>query len=155
MLGSRDVGEADRSIVLYTKDFGKIIAFAKGLRLEKAKLRAHLGLLGHSRVMIASAREGYRLLDAEIIREFYEKNYARFHNAVLFASFVASLVAGEEKDTRLWELLKETFSQGVVDDVALIASKKHLLDILGMMPESGIEKEEDILSILAANHMVQ
>lgn len=153
-MGARDVGEADRTVVFYTKDFGKIIALAKGVRLEKSKLKGHLGFLEHCRCMITPAREWYRLLDAEIIREFHYKDYVRFRNMVLFASFASNLIAGEEKDAKLWEFLKATVYQGLADDAMLIASKETLLNIFGMMPESGARSEEAIADILEANHMV-
>jgi DNA repair protein RecO (recombination protein O) len=50
------LGEADRILTLYTSDYGKIEAVAKGVRRPKSKMAGHLELLTHSQLRLAHGR---------------------------------------------------------------------------------------------------
>ena len=60
VLSSRPVGEADKIIRFYTKDFGSIAVVAKGVRLEKSKLRSSLDIFMHARISFVVGKESYR-----------------------------------------------------------------------------------------------
>ena len=105
ILSANDFGEADRIYNIYTKDFGKVSVLAKGVRLEKSKLRPHLLPLSFARVSFIEGKEFMRLTDAEEILSplLDEKTYSAFSGA---CSFLERLVKGQEKDEAVWELLR-------------------------------------------------
>ena len=67
VLALRDEREADRVITFYTRDFGKIKAFARGIRLMKSKLRGHIVLGALLRIAFVEGKESYHLVDAEFL----------------------------------------------------------------------------------------
>lgn len=111
VLSSRERGEADRLITLFTKDLGRIDAYAKGVRLAKSKLKGHLNLFSRVRVVITPAsprgeagKEYWRLLDAETVGtgEFERRNgYTQ-----KFAKLFLSLAVEQEADWDLWDMLE-------------------------------------------------
>src|SRR3989338_8527338 len=63
--------EADFLVRVFTKDFGKMDALAKGARKTASKLNPHLDILNHIRMQFV--RNGERiptLMDAEIIAKY-------------------------------------------------------------------------------------
>ena len=65
-----DIGEADSLFTIYTKDFGKIRARARGVKKENAKLKGHLEPLSLSAVSFVSGKNGPRLTGASLIQYF-------------------------------------------------------------------------------------
>lgn len=56
ILRGRDYGEADRILILYTKDVGKMPAIAKSVRKSSSKLKASTQLFSYSRLNINKSR---------------------------------------------------------------------------------------------------
>lgn len=67
VLASYDNGENDRSYKLFTRDFGLIMAYARGIRKLESKLRGHI-LVGHLiLVTIVQGKEVWRITGCEEI----------------------------------------------------------------------------------------
>ena len=64
ILKKRDFGEADRLFWIYTEKFGMIMASAKGVRLEKSKLRGNLDVFTFGDFAVISSKDFWRLVDA-------------------------------------------------------------------------------------------
>lgn len=137
-------GEADMSFRLYTKDYGSLSLFAKGIRLEKSKLRGNLEMFTHAKIAFIAGRELYRLTYAEVLDNFLQirTDFFRFRMATRVAKLLSELTADEEKDPRLWALVIEAFS--TLNSEAYTQEKApvffytfqiKLLDILGYLPE--------------------
>ncbi|MFH1792345.1 MAG: DNA repair protein RecO, partial [Patescibacteria group bacterium] len=47
ILATKDYSEADRILVVYTKDFGKLSLIAKGVRKTTSKKRGHLEIFNY------------------------------------------------------------------------------------------------------------
>ncbi|MDP2948050.1 MAG: DNA repair protein RecO, partial [Chloroflexota bacterium] len=56
VLRQRKLGEADKIVTLYTPNYGKLDAVAKGVRRPKSRLGGHLEVLTHVMVMLAQGR---------------------------------------------------------------------------------------------------
>ncbi|MCA9981663.1 MAG: DNA repair protein RecO, partial [Anaerolineales bacterium] len=78
----RDHGEADRMLRLYTREFGKLDALAKGARKPQSRKTGHVELFMRTNFMIAEGRnfgiitqadlvEAYPDLRADLIRTTY------------------------------------------------------------------------------------
>src|SRR3989338_2776234 len=133
VLGSYDIGESDRGIIFYTRAFGKIETIAKSIRLEKSKLKGHTILFAHDDII------------------------ASFPNMLAFRDFLLRLLKGTEHDELLWNFLNDVFIVRKLlprDAVHLFSLKTETLHIFGMLPEEGIRTENDIRTVLAANHML-
>lgn len=111
ILDYKNIGEADRIFSVFTKDFGRIELFAKGARLLKSKLRCHLDLFSYLRLSFINGKECWRMVDAQKI--YVWKKISKFSFKVFAAGQSAALlnrmIKGEEKDFRLWSLIKSTF----------------------------------------------
>ena len=121
VLGSYESGEADRSVVLYTRDFGLVRARAGGVRLEKSKMRYALHSYAYSRVSLVRGRTGWRAAGASSQRVLgageATKSFARI------AALAVRLVVGEERDQYLFAALSDahaSLSQCAPESVATI-----------------------------------
>ena len=106
VVGSRNTGEANKVIFIFTKDLGLVAASAQGVRLLKSKLRYSLQDYSYSKISLVRGREVWRLTSAGLI----EKLLLNLNqNSLVFArglSMVKRLVNGEEKNEALFDVLK-------------------------------------------------
>lgn len=109
VLSASDFGEADRIYNIYTKDFGLAALAAKGIRTEKSKLRAHLGLYSLVRLSFIEGKDYLRLTDAEEIAPppLRENSFAILAG---MGVFIERMVRGQEKDENVWKLLNGVWS---------------------------------------------
>lgn len=144
MLQTYPRGEADMSFRLFTKDYGSLNLFAKGIRLEKSKLRGNIETFSRPKIAFIAGKELYRLTYAEVQEPFVHirADLFRFRTAARVARLVSGMTADEEKDLRLWELMREAFS--VLNSESYTQEKTAVffytfqlkfLDILGYLPE--------------------
>lgn len=112
VLKKLDIGEADGLYALYTRDCGKVVARAAGIRKNEAKLRGHLEPLSYTAVRLITGKNGERLIGATLVN-FWELMRSKEVNMRL-ASYVARRVDEQcfpgERDPALWDLMKESFS---------------------------------------------
>lgn len=66
-----NVGESDRLVTLFTRDFGIIKAFAAGAKAIKSKKGAATSLLTYSSFTILRKKETYRIYEATPIAQFF------------------------------------------------------------------------------------
>lgn len=107
-----DFGEADRLFTLFTEDFGKIRAVARGVRNLKSKLRYNLDLFSFSRFSLISNGGYWKILNAD---EFLNCKAVlavpeKFFSFLRFAGLVDRMVQGEDGNLFLWNQIKETAS---------------------------------------------
>ena len=145
ILGSRELGEADMFLSVYTKDFGSVRLLAKGIRFEKSKLRGQVQLFTRAQVQFVIGRELWRLTDARLAHVFQmlEKDLFRFQAASAIARFCKEIVSGSERDPALWQLLEEVFA--ALDSAGIPASgiprllymfQIKAFQVLGYLPET-------------------
>lgn len=113
ILKSNNLGEIDRLITAYSKDLGKILIKAKSVRKNQAKLKGHLEPFTLSYLMIAPAKGFNIITGAETVNNFSElkKDLTKLAFSCYIADLVNNLIAGPEKDTRIWQLLTYTFEE--------------------------------------------
>lgn len=81
VLKKLDIGEHDILYALYTRDCGKVVARATGIRKNEAKLRGHLETLSLSAVRLITGRNGEKLIGATLIN-FWEQMRSRDKSAL-------------------------------------------------------------------------
>jgi DNA repair protein RecO (recombination protein O) len=140
VLRHSDWGEADRLLILYTREAGKLRAVAKGARKIRSRKAGHLEPFTRSALMLAKGRDLWIVTQAATIdayqdlREDLEKTG--------YAAYVVELIdrftyeAGEHR--AVFQLLTETLERIARPDQAFLAVRYYelrLLDLLGYRPQ--------------------
>ena len=107
VLGSRESGESDRTVALYTRDFGLVRARATAVRKEHSKMRYATQNYTRSLVSLIKGKRGWRLAGAAAVQNPGTdiKGVGVF---VRIAELVTRLVHGEEHNAYLYDVLAET-----------------------------------------------
>ncbi len=110
VLKKSDSGEADRIFTIFTKDFGKLEILAKAIRKIGSKLRGGMEIFYLSDIEFIQGKTHKTLTDAILIESFLNlrKDLKRLKIAFDISEMIDSLIRGEEKDEKIWKLLKET-----------------------------------------------
>lgn len=111
VLSSRSLAEANRSVTLFTEEFGLVRAIAQGVRLSKSKLRYRLYTFARVHVTLVRGREVWRLVGVEE-QERPEILLGSTERTALFArvaSLVSRFVHGEEADRDLYGELEALY----------------------------------------------
>ncbi|HUO50469.1 MAG TPA: recombination protein O N-terminal domain-containing protein [Candidatus Paceibacterota bacterium] len=109
VLGTRDSGEADKLLALYTRDFGLVRARATALRGEKSKMRYALQKFSRARISLVKGKRGWRAAGAVALAQC-TGNPAGIAAFARVAELVLRLVHGEEQSEYLFAVLCEAHS---------------------------------------------
>lgn len=106
VLGSREYGEADKVVALYTKDFGLVRARASAVRSEHSKMRYALQKYARANVSLVKGKRGWRAAGATALQNAGGdvRSVAAFAR---ISELVLRLVHGEEKNDYLFAALAE------------------------------------------------
>ena len=107
VLGSRESGEADRTVVLYTRDFGLVRARASAIRHERSKMRYALQHYSRAHVALVRGKSGWRLAGAQADIGVQKADPRAITAFARIAELMTRLVAGEEAHAYLFEVLSE------------------------------------------------
>jgi len=140
VIRQRELGEADRILVLYTAERGKLSAVAKGIRRPRSKLAASLQLFSHAEIQLAAGRTLEVVTQARAADTFYDlrKHMARYAHASYVAELLDAVTEEGLADPPLFELLVETLSaldRGGEPPTLIRAFELKLLARLGYGPE--------------------
>ena len=70
ILSSRNTGEANKMLTIYTREMGLIRAMVQGIRLQKSKLRFTLQDFSYAKVDLVRGKEIWRVTSAKHISSF-------------------------------------------------------------------------------------
>jgi len=109
ILRRHDFGEADRLLTIYTPEFGKLSAIAKGARRPTSRQTGHVELFARTTLMLARGRELDIVTQAEVC-----DSYLPLHadlNRISYANYLVELLdrfteAGEQ-NIPLYHLLMD------------------------------------------------
>lgn len=139
--------EADEHLTIYTKDFGKVGVIGKSIRKIKSKLRSSAELFCYSEIEFIRGRH-YNILTASELTNSFPKiksDLGKLSLAYRISFLVTSFLPEEEKDIKLWNFIKKSFS--LLDFLNKKEDKKqnfltfyyyftfHFLAIIGYKPE--------------------
>jgi len=115
VLGHHDFGEADKIVTLYTKEFGKLRAVARGVRRIKSRFGSSMELFSHNHLMLymRGKKDLYLITGSNIVRAYKElrENLDLFITGSCVAELVDKLIEPEEPNRPLFSLILETFRQ--------------------------------------------
>jgi DNA repair protein RecO len=103
-------GEADKLFHIYTRDFGRIEASAKGIRLLKSKLRYALQTHSLSLVSLVKGKSEWRVVNA-IPKKHPIKQGGKLRQAKLhLLSLIERLIQGELRDPLFFDFIQEVLT---------------------------------------------
>ena len=129
-----NVGENDRLVTIFTKEYGIIKAYASGAKSIKSKRAGACSLLTYSSFTLTRKGEHYRINEAEIISTFFTMG--------MVSRICARADAIEDFEEPLEETLTKAFARlAVIDSRRWIS---FLLDILPRIDDQDFNKLTDI-----------
>lgn len=140
VLARRDFGEADRILVIFTKNFGRVSLIAKGVRRLKSRKRGHIEVFNSVRFQAVSGHGLDIMTEAEVIEDFKEvrTSLKKISLAYYFSEVVGRITHEGESNTGLYNLILEYFNKlktaSKLKELRLKFTSE-LLVILGYWPE--------------------
>ncbi len=110
VIRQRELGEADRILVLYTRERGKVSAVAKGIRRSRSRLAGSLQLFSLVEVQLAAGRSLEVITQARSGTAFHNlgSDMTRFAHASYVAELLDTLTEEGLADPYLYDLLVDT-----------------------------------------------
>ena len=140
MLRHTDWGEADRLLVLFSREAGKLRAVAKGVRKLHSRKAGHLEPFTHVKLLMAAGRDFWIVTQAETIDAYLPVREDLVRTA--YAAYIIELIdrfTYEEGENRpLFQLLVDSLQRiSMLPDPfpAVRYYEIRLLDLLGFRPE--------------------
>ena len=145
ILNRLDAGEADRIFTVFTKEFGMLRLFARGVRRVRSKLNNFLNLFSYVRIGFVSGKGTGHLVDAEDVGRFGDDKLETLGRV---AGFIERFCRGEGKESGLWEALLDFMES---EDELLFYARA--LAALGYLDERKIQESsrEDLAQLVKAS----
>jgi DNA repair protein RecO (recombination protein O) len=140
VLRHRKLGEADKILTLFTPNYGKVDAVAKGVRRPTSKLAGHVEPLTYSAFLLARGRELDIVTQAETLEPLtpLREDLERVGRALYAAELVERFTPERQESYPVFKLLLETLRRlATRDDLDLVVRyfEVQLLDALGYRPQ--------------------
>lgn len=105
VLRSRPTGEANKVLVLYTRELGLVRAVVQGIRLSKSKLRFALQDYSYAHIDLVRGREVWRVTSATTVGSFplVRTNSESFELMVRVSTLIERLCDGEEAHEKIFD----------------------------------------------------
>src|SRR5512143_3973165 len=141
VLRHSDLGEADRLLVLYTREQGKVRAIAKGVRKITSRKAGHLEPFTYVRLQVSSGRDLLLVTQADTIQAYapIREDLTLTGYAAYSLELIDRFIPDEEIAVPgLFRLLTETLDRLASGSDAWLAVRYYemrLLDFLGFRPQ--------------------
>lgn len=111
ILGSVGHGEANKTLVIYTRELGLVRARAQGIRLAKSKLRFGLQDFSYAKIDLVRGKDVWRVTSGSTVDSF---PFARANrNTLLLIAQISKLIErlcnGEEANSRIFDEIIQAF----------------------------------------------
>lgn len=160
ILKKRNFGEADRLLTIFTRDFGKITALAKGARRPRSKKAGHIELGNWCKLFVARGKNIDLLTEVQLKRAFGIADFReeRANQIYHLLEIVENLTPIHQKNREVFILLVHFLKKiASSEDFNLVSSvfKIKLLSILGFFSSSNLKdsKTKKTLEFLENNDM--
>ncbi len=139
---SFNLGEADKIITLFSRQFGKIRAVAKGARRMRSKFGGRLELLVQNKVQLVSGKDLEQLSQAETINSFFslKDNMDKLSTACYFTWLVDRATEDKQPNAPLYDLLRNSLhllEDGHEPEIVRHTFQQKILELEGVMPQLG------------------
>jgi DNA repair protein RecO (recombination protein O) len=140
VLRQRKLGEAGKIVTLYTPNYGKLDAVAKGVRRPKSRLAGHLEVLTYTAVMLAHGRNLDIVTQAQAMESFapLRADLHRLSRALYAAELVDRFSPEGAESYQVFQLLLATLRRlGAARNVDTVLRhlEMQLLTLAGFQPQ--------------------
>ena len=140
ILKQSKLGESDKIITIYTPDFGKLHAVAKGACRPKSKLGGNVEPLTHSLMLLAKGRNLDIVTQAQTINGFLalKNDLWRMACGLYVLELIDAFTIESAENRLLFELLLDSLhqlSEPDTNETVLRYFELHLLNYLGYRPQ--------------------
>jgi DNA repair protein RecO (recombination protein O) len=140
VLRHSDWGEADRLLILYSRERGKLRCIAKGVRRLRSRKAGHLEPFTHAALLLARGRDFWIVTQAETLDAYLplREDLVRTGYAAYVIELVDRFTYDEGETKGLFSLLVDTLRRiTAAEDVFLAVRyfELRLLDFVGFRPE--------------------
>lgn len=139
ILKRTNLGEADRILTIYTKDFGKIKAIAKGVRKINSRLAGNLEPYSMGEFMFHEGKSLETIVSVVSVENNHclSEKCKDFATAHYFGELIDKLTEEDEKQPELFEIFRAAVSRltGEESSVLIPFFELKILDCLGFRPQ--------------------
>jgi DNA repair protein RecO (recombination protein O) len=140
IIQKREIGEKDYAITIFTPEFGKIFAYARGARNIKSKFQGHLDLLNICDFHIYQSPKNHIITDCCLVKNFNKFccYLPKFYAVEEITKIIRTYTTENEESGEIYSLLTETLNSlenSKKENLILEAFKIKLFLLLGMMPD--------------------
>ena len=113
VLARRSFGEADRILVLYTRNFGRISLIAKGVRRPSSRKRGHIEVFNFVRFQAVAGHGLDIMTEADVLDNFdkVRKSLKKISLAYYFAEVLGRITHENEANSELFNLILESLTR--------------------------------------------
>ncbi|MDO8269275.1 MAG: DNA repair protein RecO [Candidatus Levybacteria bacterium] len=128
-----NLGEADRFVTLFTKNYGKVEVLAKGVRKITSRRSSHIELLNLIRFHSLKTSKNFILTEIELVNSFEERKNTlkQCEIAFLVCELVDNLCPFGQVNKELFTHVFEFLSKGEHSEEALLGFEMKTLTHLG------------------------
>jgi len=143
IIRQRNLGEADRIVVLFTRERGKLSAVARGVKRVRSKLAGSLQLFCHGRFLLAAGRSLDVVTQIQLADSFphLREDLERLAHASYVCELVDALIEEGAFDDVIYDLLVaalRALDEGGEPATIVRTFELKLLTLLGYGPEADI-----------------
>lgn len=135
ILKRSNFGEADKILTIYTKNYGKIRAMAKGVRKMASRKAGALELFNHSALFLAKGKNLDIICEVQTVNAYrrWRKDLLAVGLAYYLCELVDKLTPDEQENQPVFELLRDYLAKiGIFKPLALVRGfEEKLLEELG------------------------
>ena len=113
ILGSGDIGEANKFITIFSEQYGLISATAQSVRLIKSKLKHGLQKFMVANISLVRGKEVWRITNVEYKQNLYYEfrgDKDKLKTLISILVLIKKLLAGEKYNERLYKIIRRSIS---------------------------------------------
>lgn len=135
VLRRRDFGEADRLLTLFTRDYGKVRAIAKGARKPRSRKAGHIELFMRSKMLFARGRNLDLVTQAELVEAYrsLREDLVRVTYASHLVELLDRFTAENDAQPELFRLLAEALDWLTESRDLLLTARYYELRLLSLV----------------------
>ena len=150
VLSRKNYGEADRILIVFSQDFGKISLIAKGIRKIKSKKRGHLEIFSKIKFSAIKGNGMDIMTEAETVNDYagVRINLNKISLAYYFCEVVNKIIHEDEQQLSVFNLLSLVLEE--LEETTELKKLRlkfiyNLLTDMGYWPESEKIIDADIV----------